>query len=72
VGQPTFGTAHKTTETDFAGVVTAIKNTDCDVLIMGTKIRDTISLYATLRQFGFNKPIVSSMVPYTPLVAEAG
>jgi branched-chain amino acid transport system substrate-binding protein len=28
--------SHKVTEADFAGVATAIKNTDCDVLMMGT------------------------------------
>lgn len=64
--------SHKTTETDFAGVATAIKNTDCEVLVMGTTIRDSISLYATLRQLGWDKPVVTTMVAYTPLVAQAG
>ena len=64
--------AHKVTETDFAGVATAIKNTDCDVLMSGTTIKDTIQLYATLRQLGWDKPVFGTMVPYTPIVAQAG
>lgn len=64
--------SHKVTEADFAGVATAIKNTDCEILVMGTTIRDTISLYATLRKLGWDKPVVASMVPYTPIVATAG
>jgi branched-chain amino acid transport system substrate-binding protein len=64
--------AHKVTEADFAGVATAIKNTDCEVLMMGTTIRDTIALYAALRQLGWDKPVFGSMVPYTPIVAQAG
>ncbi len=63
---------HKTTETEFAGVATSIKNTDCDMLLLGTTVKDTITLYATLRKLGWEKPIVGNMVPYMPLVAEAG
>ena len=64
--------AHKVTEVDFAGVATAIKNTDCELLVLGTTIKDTITLYATLRQLGWDQPMVGSMVPYTPIVAGAG
>lgn len=63
---------HKVTETDFAGAATAIKNSDCELLMLGTTIKDTITLYATLRKLGWDKPIVGNMVPYLPLVATAG
>lgn len=63
---------HKPTETDFAGVATAIKNAGCDVLVMGTTVKDSINLYATLRKLGWDKPIVGNMVAYLPLVAAAG
>ncbi len=68
----TFHGTHKTTETEFAGAATAIKNADCDMLLLGTTIKDTITLYATLRKLGFDKPVVGNMTPYMPLVAEAG
>ena len=64
--------SHKVTETDFAGAATAIKNSDCDLLVLGTTIKDTIAVYATLRKLGWDKPVVGNMVPYLPLVAEAG
>lgn len=64
--------SHKVTETDFSGTATAIKNSDCELLILGTTVKDTINLYATLRKLGWDKPVVGNMVPYLPLVAEAG
>lgn len=63
---------HKVTETDFAGAATAIKNSGCELLMLGTTIKDTITLYGTLRKLGWDKPIVGNMVPYLQLIAEAG
>ncbi len=63
---------HKATETDFAGSATSIKNSDCEFLVLGTTVKDTITLYATLRKLGWKKPTVGNMVPYMPLVAKAG
>lgn len=63
---------HKTTETEFAGSATAIKNAGCDVTVLGTTVKDTITLYATLRKLGYEGDVVGNMVPYMPLVAEAG
>lgn len=63
---------HKGTDTEFAGAATAIKNSGCELLILGTTVKDTITLYATLRQLGFDKPVVGNMLPYMPLVAAAG
>ncbi|MGR3781661.1 MAG: ABC transporter substrate-binding protein [Albimonas sp.] len=67
-----FHGSHKVTETDFAGSATAIKNSGCELLILGTTTKDTINLYSTLRKLGWDKPIVGNMVPYSPIVAEAG
>lgn len=62
---------HKITETNFAGTASAIKNSGCEVLLLGTTFKDTISLYAALRQLGWNKPVVGNMLSFHPLVAEA-
>jgi len=62
---------HKTTETEFSGTATKIKNSDCEALVMGTTVKDTIVLYTTLRKLGWDKPIVANMVAYMPLVAAA-
>lgn len=62
---------HKPTETDFAGAATAIKNAGCDMVYLGTTIKDTIALYTTLRNLGYEGPIVGNMVSYVPVVAQA-
>ncbi|WP_333826634.1 ABC transporter substrate-binding protein [Pararhodobacter sp.] len=62
---------HRTTETEFAGVATAIRNADCDMVYLGTTGRDTIGLYTTLRQLGYSGPMAGNMVSYLPVVAQA-
>lgn len=64
--------SHKVTETEFSGAATAIKNSGCELLVLGATIRDAISIYATVRKLGFEGPVVGNMVPYLPLVAQAG
>ena len=62
---------HKTTETEFVGAGTKIKNSGCDLLVLGTAVKDTIIIHATLKKLGWKKPIMTAMVPYMPLVAKA-
>lgn len=62
---------HKVTETDFVGTVTRLKNSDCDLLFMGTITTDTIALYTAARNAGWDKPIIGNMVMLDPLVAAA-
>ncbi len=60
---------HKGTETDFVGTVAAIKNSGCEMLVLGTLIKDTILLYTSARDAGFDAPVVSNMVSYVPEIA---
>ena len=62
---------HKSTETEFAGTATKIIEAGCDTLVMGTAVKDTIILYATLKKMGWDKPVLTAMIPYMPLVAKA-
>lgn len=62
---------HRTSETEFAGAATALRNANCDLVYLGTTGRDTIALYVTLRQLGVTVPIVGNMVSYLPVVAQA-
>lgn len=62
---------HRTTETEFAGAATALRNENCDMIYLGTTGRDTIALYVTLRQLGVEAPIVGNMVSYLPVIAQA-
>ncbi|NIL93132.1 MAG: ABC transporter substrate-binding protein [Woeseiaceae bacterium] len=62
---------HKNTETDFVGTITAIKNSGCEMLVLGPLVKDTILIYAAARDAGWNAPIISNMVSYVAEVASA-
>ncbi len=62
---------HKPAETDFVGTVAAIKNSGCELLVLGPLIRDTILIYSAARDAGFDAPILGNMVSYVPEVAQA-
>ena len=63
---------HKATETDFIGTITAIKNSGCEMLVLGPLVKDTIMIYSAARDAGWDAPIISNMVSYVPEVARAG
>lgn len=62
---------HKVTETDFVGSVTSLKNSGCEMLAIGTIIKDTILLYSSARKAGWDVPVIGNMVVLHPLIAEA-
>jgi len=62
---------HKTTEIDFVGTITAIKNSGCEMLVLGPLVKDTILIYSAARDAGWDAPIISNMVSYVPQVAAA-
>ena len=62
---------HKASETDFTGTVTSIKNSGCEMLVLGPFIKDGIQIYTSARAAGFEGPVLSNMVSYVPEVAAA-
>ena len=62
---------HKRSETEFTGTVTAIKNSGCELLVLGPFVKDAILLYSAARDAGWNAPIIGNMVSYVPEVAQA-
>lgn len=62
---------HKGSETDFVGTATNIKNSGCELLFLGTFIKDTILLYTAVRDAGWEGTVVSNMVPYLPEIPVA-
>jgi branched-chain amino acid transport system substrate-binding protein len=62
---------HKGAETDFVGTITAIKNSGCEMLVLGPLVKDTILIYSAARDAGWDAPIISNMVSYVPQVAAA-
>ena len=62
---------HRITETDFTGTVTSIKNSGCEMLVLGPFIKDTIQLYTAARDAGWDGAVVANMVPYLPEIPGA-
>ena len=62
---------HKPTDTDFTGSITKLKDANCDLVLMGTIVRDTIIPYTTARKLGWNVPFLGSVASYEGVVAGA-
>jgi branched-chain amino acid transport system substrate-binding protein len=62
---------HKISEIDFTGTVTSIKNSGCEMLVLGPFIKDTIQLYTAARDAGWEGTVVANMVPYLPEIPAA-
>lgn len=62
---------HKPTDTDFTGAITKLRDAKCDLVLMGTIVRDTIIPYATARKLGWNVPFLGSVATYEQVVASA-
>lgn len=52
-------TAHKAAETNFVGAITKLRDADCDVVMLGTIIQDTIIAVSTARKMGWNVDMVT-------------
>ncbi|MCW5774740.1 MAG: ABC transporter substrate-binding protein [Rhodospirillaceae bacterium] len=62
---------HKPTDTNFIGSITKLRDAKCDLVLMGTIVRDTIIPYATARKLGWNVPFVGTVASYEHIVASA-
>jgi branched-chain amino acid transport system substrate-binding protein len=62
---------HKPTDTDFTGAITKLRDAKCEVVFMGTIVRDTIIPYSTARKLGWNATFVGTSAAYENVVATA-
>ena len=46
--------AHKPTENEFTAAILRLRNADCDLVLMGTVVRDTILILETARKMGWD------------------
>ena len=51
-------TTHKAAETNFVGAITKLRDAKCDVVMLGTIIKDTIISVSTARKMGWNVDMV--------------
>jgi branched-chain amino acid transport system substrate-binding protein len=65
-------TAHKPTDQDFSPQITKLKAAGCDLVVLGTIVRDSIVPYATARKIGWNDvDFLGSAASYDLFVAAA-
>ncbi|HVZ08287.1 ABC transporter substrate-binding protein [Rhodopila sp.] len=62
-------TAHRPTDTDFNANVNKLKDAGCDVIMMGTIVRDTNIIIQTVRKLGWNVDLVGQFASYDTAVA---
>ena len=62
-------TAHRPTDTDFNANVTKLRDAGCDVIMLGTIVRDTNIIIQTARKMNWNVDLVGQFAAYDTAVA---
>jgi branched-chain amino acid transport system substrate-binding protein len=65
-------TSFKRGATDFSSQVARMKGAGCDMVVLGTIIRETIGTIAESRKTGFNPTFLGSVAAYTDLIHRLG
>ncbi len=65
-------TSYKRGATDFASQMQKLQASGCDMVVMGTIIRETIGGIATAKRLGFNPTFIGSSASYTDLIHKLG
>jgi branched-chain amino acid transport system substrate-binding protein len=63
-------TLHKPTDTDFSAAVAKLRDADCDVILLGTIVRDTVQIVSALRKVGWHVDIMGNEPIYDQSVAD--
>jgi branched-chain amino acid transport system substrate-binding protein len=65
-------TSYKRGATDFSSQVAKMKSSECDFVILGTIIRETIGTIGEARKTGFSPTFLGSSAAYTDLIHKLG
>lgn len=65
-------TTFKRAATDFSSQVAKMKTAGCEIVVLGTVIRETVGTIAEARKTGFNPIFVGSSAAYTDLIHKLG
>ena len=65
-------TSYKRGATDFSSQVARMKSADCDLVVLGTIIRETIGTIGESRKTGFNPVFFGSSASYNDLIHKLG
>jgi branched-chain amino acid transport system substrate-binding protein len=64
-------TAHKPTDTDFSAAVTKLREAKCDLVTLGTIVRDTTIIISTVKKAGWDVDMLGQAASYDTAVAMA-
>jgi len=64
-------TLHKPADTDFSASVARLRDAHCDLLVLGTIVRDTIQIVGAAKKSGWNVEFLGQAAIYDVAVAEA-
>ena len=64
-------TAHKPTDTDFSASIAKLRDANCDLIVLGTIVRDTTLIIATARKAGWSVDFLGQIANYDTAVATA-
>jgi branched-chain amino acid transport system substrate-binding protein len=64
-------TAHRPTDTDFNAALARMHDAGCDLICLGTIVKDTTIILQTARKMGWNVEFVGQFASYSTAVAEA-
>jgi len=65
-------TTYKRGATDFSSQVARMKDAGCDLVVLGTIIRETLGTIGTARKLGWNVEFIGSSATYTELIPKLG
>ncbi|MBA3771999.1 MAG: ABC transporter substrate-binding protein [Ramlibacter sp.] len=65
-------TSYKRGATDFSSQVAKLKSSGCDMVVLGTIIRETIGAVGEARKTGYNPIFIGSSATYTDLIHKLG
>jgi branched-chain amino acid transport system substrate-binding protein len=65
-------TTYKRGATDFSSQIAKLKSSGCDVVVLGTIIRETIGAIGEARKTGYNPTFIGSSAAYTDLIHKLG
>jgi branched-chain amino acid transport system substrate-binding protein len=64
-------TGHKPTDTDFNANVSKLRDAKCDMIVLGSIVKDTVLILQTAHKMGWNPIFMGNFATYSTAVAEA-
>jgi branched-chain amino acid transport system substrate-binding protein len=64
-------TAHKPTDTDFNGPIAKLRDANCDLILLGTIVRDTNIILSTVRKIDWNVDLLGQSASYDTSISSA-